>query len=107
MSITTKNLYERQYDCKTLKTNIYGVSLMDILKSQKLSAVFCVKYILNDSFHFLEEERLITLDIIKEYQPHILEAELQNEVVIANDKKRRGERIDSVEDFETYMNNHL
>lgn len=103
MSITIKDLYKHQYDYETLKTNIYDVSLMDVLKTQKLSAVFCVKYILNESFHFLEEDRLITLDTIKKYQPHILNEDLLHEISIANNKKMRGERIDSVEDFDIYI----
>ena len=107
MAITKKDLYKNQYDYETLKTNIYAVSLLDILKTQRLTAEFCVKYILNNKFQFLDEDKNITLDIVKQYQPHIMDTDLVNTILIATNKKIRGERIDSVEDFESYMNRHL
>ena len=71
MNITTDDLYKNQYNYETLKEHVYVVSLLDIVKSQKLSAEFCVKYILNENFHFLEEEQSITVDTVLTYQPHI------------------------------------
>jgi len=105
--ITTDDLYKNQYDYETLKANIYAVSLFDILKTQRLSADFCVKYILNKDFQLLDQDKLITSDMISQYQPHIIYDDLINAIIIATDKKMRGERIDSVEDFESYMNRHL
>ena len=107
MSITKEQLYKNKYDYDTLKANIYAVSLLDILKTQKLTIEFCVKYILNKDFQFLEEDQAITIDTIKKYQPHIIDIDLINALLIATNKKIRGERIDSVEDFESYMNRHL
>jgi len=108
MSLITKDdLFKNKYDYNTLKTNIYGVSLIDILKTQNLTAEFCVKYILNTDFQLCDEEKMITLDIVKKYQPHISDTEFVNAFINATNKKLRGQRIHSVEDFESFMNRHL
>jgi len=97
MILTNEDLYKKKYDHETLKTNIYVVSLLDILKTQKLTSDFCVKYILNKNFQFSKEEEDINIQTIKKYQPHLLDI----------DSKILKKRIDSVEDFESYMNRHL
>jgi hypothetical protein len=97
MILTNEDLYKKKYDYETLKTNIYVVSLLDILKTQKLTSDFCVKYILNKNFQFSKEEEDINIQTIKKYQPHLLDI----------DNKILKKRIDSVEDFESYMNRHL
>ena len=107
MLIMKEELYKNQYDYETLKANIYAVSLLDILKTQKLTANFCVKYILNETFQLLDEDKLITIEMVKQYQPHILHIDLVRAFMILTNKKMIGERIDSVEDFESYMNRYL
>jgi hypothetical protein len=107
MSITREQLYKNQYDYITLKTNIYCVSLLDILKTQRLTSDFCVKYILNKDFQILDEDQNITLDIVKSYQPHISDDEFVSSFLEANNKKIKYKRIDSFEDFETYMNRYI
>lgn len=107
MTITKDELYTNQYDYETLKANIYAVSLMDILKTQVLTADFCIKYILNKDFQFLNEDKEITIEIVREYQPHISDIELIVSVINATNKKMTCKRIDSIEDFESYMNRHL
>ena len=97
MILSNEELYKKKYDYETLKTNIYVVSLLDILKTQKLTSDFCVKYILNKNFQFSKEEEDINIQTIKKYQPHLLDI----------DNKILKKRIDSVEDFESYMNRHL
>lgn len=106
MKLTREDLYKNQYDYETLKANVYVVSLVDILKTQKLTNEFCVKYILNETFQFLDEEKCITVYMVKQYQPH-LDISLDTELLTINNKKMRGERVDSIEDFESYMNRHL
>ena len=106
MLITKEDLYKNQYDYTTLKNNIYCVSLLDILKTQRLTADFCVKYILNEDFQILDEDQNITLDIVKQYQPHILDIDFVGSLTRAHDKKIKFKRIDSFEDFETYMNRY-
>jgi hypothetical protein len=107
MVITKEDLYKNQYDYETLKTNIYTVSLMDILKTQILTADFCIKYILNKDFQFLDEDQIINMETVKKYQTHLSEVDLLNSIIKANQKIIKGQRIDSVEDFESYMNRHM
>lgn len=107
MVLTNEDLHKNQYDYETLKANIYAVSLTDVLKTQKLTADFCAKYILNEAFQFLEEEQCITIDTIKKYQPHIMNIDLVSALLRVTNKKIRREKVDSVEDFESYMNRHL
>lgn len=106
MVITRIDLYKNQYSYEELKENIYSLSLSDILKTQKLTADFCVKYILNDKFQFLTEDRSITLDTVKKYQTHLSNIEILDAIEKATERKKMGEKIDSVEDFETYMNKY-
>lgn len=103
MILSNEELYKKKYDYETLKTNIYVVSLLDILKSQKLTSEFCVKYILNKDFQFSKEEQEINIQTIKKYQPHLLDIDM----VIKCNKNLLRKRIDSVEDFESFMNRHL
>ena len=107
MLITKDDLYRNQYDYETLKTNIYVVSLLDILKTQKLTSDFCVKYILNKDFQISHEEQSINIETVIKYQQHISDMELVSALLRATNKKMLGQRIDSVEDFESYMNRHL
>jgi hypothetical protein len=69
---------------------------MDILKTQDLDCSFCVRYILNDNYHFLSEEENISIDDVLKYQPHI--SRIQLLICLANYKRED----DSVEDFESF-----
>ena len=101
------DLYNNQYDYETLKTNIYAVSLIDILKTQKLTADFCVKYILNTDFQLSDEDQTITIDMVKKYQPHIVMLDFVDAQLRATNKRLLKQRVDSFEDFESYMNRHI
>jgi len=103
LRITKEDLYNNQYDRSVLKYNIYGVSLLDILKTQKLDADFCVKYILNSDFQLLDQDQQIDIETIKEFQPHILRSDLVIAQVEAAKKKRVKQRVDSF-DFLEYCN---
>lgn len=105
--LTKNDLYSNQYEYETLKANIYAVSLLDILKTQKLTAEFCVKYILNENFQLSDEDQSISMKTVKKYQIHLSEIDLIGAILRATHKKMMGQRIDSVEDFESYMNRHL
>jgi hypothetical protein len=104
--ITREELFISQHNYETLKTLImtFSVSLIDILKSQRLCANFCIKYIMNERYQCFDEDKHITLNTIKLYQPHITDGELVDALFKATNKLSRGERIDSIEDFETFMN---
>jgi hypothetical protein len=105
LSITKEDLYQNQYSREVLKANIYAVSLLDILKTQKLTAEFCVKYILNTDFQFLKQDQQIDMDLVAELQPHISRIEFVRAQLEAVKKKQLKQRIDSF-DFEefTYQN---
>ena len=107
IKITNVDLYKNKYDYETLKTNIYAVSLTDIIKTQFLNADFCIKYILNEEFQISDEDKLININMVSKYQPHITEQEFVDAISKATNKLSKGRRIDSVEDFEMYMNRHI
>jgi hypothetical protein len=88
------DLYNKQYDRKTLKEHIYDVKLIDILKTQKIDVTFAVRYILNTKYQLHEDDNIIAPMIIK-YQPHITYQELQNALVNYDSDD------DSVEDFDS------
>jgi hypothetical protein len=88
------DLYNKQYDRKTLKEHIYEVKLIDILKTQKIDVTFAVRYILNTKYQLHEDDNIIAPMIIK-YQPHITYKELQNALVNYDSDD------DSVEDFDS------
>jgi hypothetical protein len=75
------DLYKNQYDQETLKKNIYAISLLDILKTQKVDAEFAVKYLLQTKYQLLKEESFITAKIVLHFQPHILEEELNKKLI--------------------------
>ena len=80
MILTNEELYKKKYDYKTLQTNIYVVSLLDILKTQKLTSEFCVKYILDEKYMTcLEDTYLIDFNYVLDKQPHITKEELRKE----------------------------
>lgn len=91
------DLCKKKYDLKTLKHNIYAVSLLDILKTQTIDAKFAVHYILNNIYQLSKEESKITLNDVLHYQPHIKKYEIDNEILIFDSG------VDSLEDFETCM----
>jgi hypothetical protein len=88
------DLYNKQYDRKTLKEHIYEVKLIDIIKTQKIDVTFAVRYILNAKYQLHEDDNIIAPMIIK-YQPHITYKELQNALVNYDSDD------DSVEDFDS------
>ena len=101
MNISNSDLYANLYDLTMLKNNIYTLNLFDIVKSQKLTPEFCVKYILNNAFQLTEEEENITIKDIMQYQTHISYEEL---VVLQVKMKKSLIKNDSFEDFESFAN---
>lgn len=65
------DLYNNQYDTKTLIDNIYNLNLLDILKTQILDIPFIVTYILNTNYQLTQEEEKINIKLIMLHQPHI------------------------------------
>ena len=92
------DLYNNKYSRDKLKEHIYAVAMIDILKTQDLDCGFCVKYILNDNYHFLSADENINIDDVIKYQPHITKTQIL--IGLANYKRED----DSVEDFESFAN---
>ena len=92
------DLYNNKYDRQTLKDNIYAVSLIDILKTQKIDATFAVRYILNKNYQINDKDSIINSLIVLHFQPHITYDKLQK----ALDDYDSDD--DSVDDFETVSN---
>jgi len=90
------DLYKKQYDEKTLKDHLFSISLIDILKTQKISSDFAFTYLLNKNFQITKEEELITVNDILFYQPHLKESNLLDLVRIGIRRK------DSFGDFQTF-----
>jgi hypothetical protein len=91
------DLYNNKYDMQTLKENIYAVKLIDILKTQKIDAIFATKYLLNKKYQLHEDDN-ITSYVVLRYQPHINYIELQKAL---HDYESDD---DSIDDFETVAN---
>jgi hypothetical protein len=94
------DLFNKQYDLQTLKENIYAVSLRDILKTQKLTSEFCVKYILNTNYQLNKEDENITVKEVLELQPDINKKQLLFDTINYTSDD------DSYEDFDSFANRH-
>ena len=88
------DLNKNKYSLKTLKENIYLLNLVDILRTQRLTARFAVHYILNNIYQLKKEEQEITMEDVIKYQPHITITSLINEQMLYESD------ADSLEDFE-------
>lgn len=91
------DLYNKKYTREELKQNIYALSLLDILKTQKIDAKFAVYYILNKNYQ-LQKEDNITINIVLHYQPHLSFNMIQKELLNYDSDN------DSVDDFESVSN---
>ena len=88
------DLEKNKYSLKALKENIYLLNLVDILRTQKLTARFAVHYILNNIYQLKKEEQEITMADVIKHQPHITITSLINEQILYESG------ADSLEDFE-------
>ena len=75
--IYNHQLRYKKYDIATLEYNIDRLSLGMLLRTQKLTPEFCVKYILNSEEHGMcvEDSYICDSDILL-YQEHITRKEL-------------------------------
>lgn len=89
------DLYNKKYERKILKENIYSVKLIDILKTQQIDTNFAVRYILNKKYQLHKDDN-ITAFIVLKYQPHITYEDLQKSILEYDSDD------DSVEDFESF-----
>jgi DNA gyrase/topoisomerase IV subunit A len=89
------DLYNKQYTREILKSFIYSVRLIDILKTQRLDVTFIVRYILNPKYQLTDVDEHISVNTVLLYQKHISECNLREAIMeyVSDD--------DSIEDFET------
>ena len=66
------------YDITTLEQNISNLRLKIILKTQKLTPDFCVKYILSEDYAFWDNEMYICEGDVLSAQKHITQEDLDN-----------------------------
>jgi len=90
------DLYNNKYDRETLKSHIYELKLLDILKTQKLDIFFIVHYILSDLYQLTIEDMNINVDTVLHYQKHIKREDLLLEL------ERYDSDDDSFCDFQSY-----
>jgi hypothetical protein len=88
------DLYNNKYSRAQLKSMIYAVKLIDILKTQKIDVEFAVRYILNKKYQLHEDDNIIAPTVLK-YQPQITYEQLQKGLLDYDSDD------DSVDDFET------
>ena len=88
------DLEKNKYSLEVLKENIYLLNLVDILRTQRLTARFVVHYILNNIYQLKKEEQYITMEDVIKYQSHITMSSLINEQLLYESD------ADSIEDFE-------
>ena len=76
-SITNADLRKQQYNMDVLIKNIDDLSLKTILYTQKLTASFCIDYLLNDEYMTcVEDEYYFTMDKVLSYQTHLTEEQM-------------------------------
>lgn len=76
IELNDQDLRKKKYSIDVLEKNINNLSISVILKTQKLTPEFCVKYILNEKYaSCVEETYICDFDVIKR-QPHIKSSEL-------------------------------
>ena len=76
--INDDDLRKNQYDIVTLEKNMDNLWIKVVLHTQKLTADFCVKYILTGDYDTCEEDTYITTNNILACQPHITPKELDD-----------------------------
>lgn len=71
------DLRKKQYSMEVLENNINNLEIKTILHTQKLTADFCAKYILDEYYcTCMEDVYLIDYGYVLNHQPHITESEL-------------------------------
>lgn len=78
MKITNNDLYRKKYDIETIEENVDDLDIKTMLCTQKLTAEFCVKYILNDDYvSTVEESYICDIDVLLR-QKHLKQEDLIN-----------------------------
>jgi len=80
--LTNKDLKRGSFDEATLLANIERFSMTDLLRTQKLTAFLCVRYVMNEAYAAnTEEEYFLCLGNVLRFQPHLSMKDLYDEYV--------------------------
>ena len=70
--ISNTDLYKRKYDIQTLEDNIDSLTIKSLILNQKLTPMFCVKYIIEtDDYLCGDKEEFIDMYYVLRNQSHI------------------------------------
>jgi hypothetical protein len=69
--ITNLDLYSFNFPINVLEKNIDSLDLITLIRTQKLSYEFIIKYILNNEYQITPEEKTIDIYDVVNNQPHI------------------------------------
>ena len=87
MKITNFDLQTQQFNFTILEDNIKELDCKIVLRTQKLTADFCVRYILNIDLESGDEDSyLLDGDYILKYQKHLTMKELEDAYYKLNNK---------------------
>jgi len=75
--LSDHDLMKRAYTLAELEASVDNLSVRYLLNYQKLDAVFCAKYILNDYCATCQEDTYVCTGDVLHKQPHLTLAELK------------------------------
>ena len=79
--INEEDLYNKQYPIEILEKNINNLNKKRVINTQKLTADFCVKYLLDNNINSGSEDSYIFDEAyILNSQEHITEKELKHSI---------------------------
>ena len=79
--ISNIDLYHHNFPINILEANIDSLDLFTLIKTQKLTYDFIIKYVLNEEHQITPEEKTIDMYDVVRYQSHIDINELKNKYV--------------------------
>jgi len=89
------DLHNTKYDISFLEKNIYNLNLLDLIKTQKLTINFVLKFVLNKNYQLTKEEENITIMDILKYKSH-----LKEKYLLEKYKKLKKNKTDSFFTFD-------
>ena len=79
--ISNIDLYHHNFPINILEANIDSLDLFTLIKTQKLTYDFIIKYVLNEEYQITPEEKTIDIYDVVRYQSHIDINELNNKFI--------------------------
>ena len=80
-NISKLDLKNKNYDLITIRNNINNVDLIELLRTQKLTANFIAKYIINNKNQNKLNKMILNVDYVLKVQPHITRFEMVNALI--------------------------